>query len=86
MTDRKEYMRLYYLKNKDKFQENNKKYFQENKDEIMEKRKTDEGKEKRKVYKQNYYYKKMYNERISNGHSEEEAKQYVQTIRDNNNK
>jgi spermidine synthase len=38
MTDRKEYMRLYYLKNKDKFQENNKKYFQENKDEIMEKR------------------------------------------------
>ena len=64
MTDRKEYMRLYRLKNKEKIKEYAKSYFQDNKDEIMEKRQSETYKQSQKNYEKKRYTPQNYSNSI----------------------
>jgi hypothetical protein len=75
MKDRKEYMRLYRLKNKEKIKENAKKYFQENKDEIMEKRQSETYKQSQKKCEQKRYIKKILDNLKSQGYTDEQLEE-----------
>lgn len=59
--DRKEYYRLYYLKNKDKKLEQQKQYYHENKDEILERQKQykQKHKEEKSEYNKQYLQTQM---------------------------
>jgi hypothetical protein len=59
-ADKKEYNRLYYLANKDKYKEDKRKYYLANKDKIKEQQRIYYLKNKEKLLKRKKVYKKEY--------------------------
>ena len=83
--DKKEYHRLYYLKNKEKILEQQKQYYQDNKDKKLEQQKQYYQDNKDKLLEQKYQYKQEHKEEIKQYYQNnrdkilEQAKQYYKT-------
>lgn len=83
--DRKEYYRLYYLKNKDKVLEQQKQHYQENREKKLEQQKQYYQENKDRLLEQKNQYKKEHKEQIKQYYQDnkneiiEKQKQYYKT-------